>query len=282
VTRRGRSSLVACAAVFGSVFACASASAAAPLHVVTSFSPASTVLYGDPVTARVEVDYDPATVDPATIRVSPTFTPYVVTSSPVVARPRRGVLTVSFPLLCVTEGCLPTNGSRRLALRPVTVSASSGSSPVRATAVWPALQVRSRLTASDLSGKVVFRVPARPPAPGYRVAPGKLAALLIAAAVVCGLAGLLLVLRGLTRHRRGASSRTRSRLELAIAYVRDSTGRSPADRRRALSLLSEAMENGEGDLAAMAAETAWAEAPPTPPAAASLADRAAGRLEDRP
>jgi hypothetical protein len=59
-----------------------------------------------------------------------------------------------------------------------------------------------------------------------------------------------------------------------VAYVRDSTRRSASDRRRALALLSEAVDEGEPDLAATAAETAWGKPSPTPGHAEALADRA--------
>ena len=73
-----------------------------------------------------------------------------------------------------------------------------------------------------------------------------------------------------------------SRLELAIAYLRDSTRRSGADRRRALSLLAETTDELEPDLAQTAAEAAWSRPSPSPVGATELADRASrvGRAEE--
>src|SRR5262249_29842984 len=270
---------IAAAAALGVAFAGTPRAATAPLAVAASLEPAS-VHYGDPVSARIEVHYDPAAVDPSTIRGRPNLTAYAVTSGPVPARPRAGVLALTYSLLCVTEGCLPTKGPRLLRFSPVIVTGATGTGTLRATAAWPSLRVSSRLTASDLAGKVRFRSPSRPPAPAYRVSPGGLSAALIAAAAVCGLVAVVLVLRELVRHRRRSHARVPSRLELAIVYVRDSTRRSDADRRRALSFLSEAVEGGETDLAAVAADTAWAKTPPTPPNAAAPADRAARVPQD--
>jgi hypothetical protein len=241
-----------------------------PLRVVTKLAPAS-VKYGDPVTATVEVDFDPATIAPADIHVQPSFIPYVATSRPIVRTVGRGALTYTYTLLCVTEGCLPTKGQKLLRLEPVTATVSGGA---KALGRWPTLQISSRLTPRDLSGPVRFRSPSTPPAPSYRIAPGRLAGALIAAAVVWVLAALGLLATRLARRRgRGAEPRLTS-LELAIAYVRDSAQRSGSDRRRALSLLAEATDEGEHDLSIDADESAWSRRSPTPVAAAELADRA--------
>jgi hypothetical protein len=277
--RRGR---------YGAIFACAGAAivlvgpgtraeaaTAPPLRVQTSLTP-STSKFGDPVTARVEVDYAPGAVDPSTIHIIPDFIPYVASANPVVSRPRDGVVVVTYPLLCVTEGCLPVKGPRHVRFRPVVVSAQQNKSTVRATAAWRPIRVVSRMTPSILSGGVHFRTPAQPPPPDYRVAPGALSAALVAVALLCTVGAVGLAARWVRRrsHHRAEGSRL-SRLELAVAYLRDSTRRSASDRRRALALLSEAVDEGEPELAATAAETAWRKTSPTPRHADALADRAA-------
>ena len=254
----------------------AGSAAGAPLRVVASLDPGA-VLYGDPVTAEVEVDYEPQTVEPASIRVQPSFIPYVVSSAPVVQHVRAGVVRFRYSLLCVTDGCLPTKGPRLLQLERVTVTGLAGTRTVTAAASWPTLRISSRLAASDVSGGVRFRNPATPPSPEYRVAPGPLSAGLIAAAALCVLVGTALAGRELARLFPRSRTRRLSPLELAIAYVRDSARRSDSDRRRALELLAEAVGNqGEPAAAAAAAETAWSKPPPTPAGATELADRAAG------
>jgi hypothetical protein len=229
------------------------------------------VQYGDPVTATVEVDYDPASVDPGAIRVEPSFIPYVAISRPVVRALRRGAVSYTYTLLCVTDGCLPTRGERLVRLEPLAVTAGASS----ASGSWPVLRVSSRLNARDLSGPVRFRSPSVPPAPRYRIGPGALAGAMIAAAAVCVLAAIALLAAGLRRPARTrASTSGPSRLDLAIAYARDSARRSPSDRRRALSLLAEATDRGEGAVSVDAAESAWSRPSPTAVAATELADRA--------
>ena len=244
--------------------------------VVTSLSPGA-VFYGDPVTADVEVDYEPQTVEPSSIRVQPSFIPYVVSSAPVVQHVRAGVVRFRYSLLCVTDGCLPTKGPRLLKLERVTVTGLAGNRTVTAAASWPTLRISSRLAASDLSGQVRFRNPATPPSPEYRLAPGPLSAGLIAAAALCALVAAALVGRELARRSSSERAHRLSPLELAIAYLRDSARRTDPDRRRALELLAEVVgDQGEPAVAAAAAETAWSKPPPTPGGATELADRAAG------
>jgi hypothetical protein len=251
-------------------------SAGTPLRVVASLHPAG-VLYGDPVTAEVEVEYEPQTIEPASIRVQPSFMPYVATAAPVVQQVRAGVVRYRYSLLCVTDGCLPAKGSRVVQLERVTVSGLAGARAVTAAGSWPTLRVSSRLAGSDLSGRIHFRNSTTPPNPAYRLAPGPLSGGLIGAAVLCVLFALALVGRGLARRSSRSRERRLSPLELAIEYVRDSAGRNNPDRRRALELLAEAVDaGGEPTLAAAAAERAWAKPPPTPAVAAELADRASG------
>ncbi len=190
---------------------------------------------------------------------------------------RAGVVRFRYSLLCVTAGCLPTKGARILRLERVTVTVLADSSAVSAAASWPTLRISSRLGASDLSGQIRFRNPTTPPSPAYRVAPGPLSAGLIAAAALCALVAAALAGRELAGLFPRAGARRLTSLELAIAYVRDSTKRTDPDRRRALELLAEAVDgDGEPTLAAAAAERAWSAPPPTPAGATELADRAAG------
>ncbi len=262
--------------------ACAWAAAAAaapappPLRIVTSLEPRA-VAFGDPLTATVEVDFDPRTVEGSSIAVRPSFAPYELTAAPVVQRPRAGVLRVRYSLLCVTSGCLPTGRVLTLRLARVEVAALAGRRTLTVGSSWPPLRVSSRLSPADLRGQLRFRSPARPPRVDYRLAPGPLAAGLLAAAGVALVAALLLAGRGLARRSRRPGVRALSPLELAIAFVRDSAGRSTPDRRRALALLAEtAGRQGEPVLADDAADAAWSEPSPTPAGAFELAERAAG------
>src|SRR5438067_1448269 len=165
------------------------------------------VQYGDPVVADVEVDYDPSTVEPSSIRVQPRFTPYVAGAAPVVQHLHGGAVRFRYSLLCVTDGCLPGNGPRLLQLRPVTATGLAGTRTVTATARWPALRISSRLAPADRTGRVRFHHPATPPAVHYRLAPGALAGGLIALAALSALAAVALAGRELARRSRTARRR---------------------------------------------------------------------------
>jgi hypothetical protein len=253
----------------------------APLQLTATLQPEAT-LFGDPVTADVEVEFDPGKVDASSIRVLPSFVPYSSTSAPVVQRLGSGSMRFRYTLLCVTDDCLPGKRPRVLRLAPVEVTALEDGRSVKASAPWPALRVASRLAASDRSGPIEFRTPDGPPSPAYRARPGLLAAGLIAAAALSALAAVAFAARGLARRSSRAPASRLSPLALAIAYVRDSARRTESDRRRALGALAEAVDDlGEPRLADSAAETAWSERPPTPAGAAELADRAAAAGRDR-
>jgi len=268
---RTRAAVAVCIAAFAAAGA-AAARIGTPLHVTTALQQQS-VRFGDRVTADVMVDYDADTVDSATIRVQPRFAPYAPASPPVVEQVRRGILRYRYALLCLNEGCLPAGARRVLRLPRVTVSAVASGRTVSATANRPAVTIVSGLTAAQRDGRIRFHFPSSPPSVRYAVAPGALAAALIAVAALAGAAGAALVARELLRHRARARTRRLSPLELAIAYVRDSTRRAETDRRRALELLSEA---AGGEVAREAADRAWSRPPPTPAGAAELADRAGG------
>jgi hypothetical protein len=249
----------------------------APRLAVRTSLERSAVLYGDPLAAEVDVDYDTRGIASGGIRVQPDFLPYVATSAPEIRQARTGhtaVLRYRYSLLCVAEGCLPTNGPRQVKLKPVKVTGVSGNQTVTSSAQWPLVVVASRLSQSDRSGPIHFRHSAAPPAPEFAVAPGPLAYGLIGAAGLFTLAAAALVGRELARLRGRVRARKLTSLELALSYARDSALRpDPGDRRKALELLAEAVEGGgEPALARSAAETAWSQEPPTPARTVELAD----------
>ncbi len=272
----------AATAALGFLWLCAPPAAApartpavSPLAVVTSRAPGS-IAFGDPVTAVLEIHYA-ATIALSSLRVAPSFDPFVQRSQPAVQLVHAGLVRVRYSLLCLTDACLSTHGARPVPLGSVTVTGRARSRAVSVVGRWPGVRVSSRLAPSALSGKVRFRVPAALPSPGYRITPGKLEIVLIVAAVLCGAAALVLVRPSLKRVRgRALRESNLSALELAIAYVRDSRTRPDPERRRALELLSETVENGgvDPDLAAASAQGAWSKRAPTPEDATAFADRA--------
>jgi hypothetical protein len=254
---------------------------ALPLAVRTAVTPAA-ILFGDPVTAQVSVDLDPAAVAAGSVRVEPGFEPFVVAAPPTISRAwsgREETLRYTYALQCTTDACLPTKAATPIRLPPVVVTAEVGGRPTSLTQAWPAVAVASRLQQTKTaSAGSDFAVAPLPP-PTFAVAPTTLADVLVLLAVLLAAGSSVLLWRELGAALRRRERRDeRTRLEAAVAYVRDAAGRREAgDRRKALELLAEALaEDGQPGLAESAQRLAWAEPPPTPAGTLELAEAAEG------
>ena len=251
-----------------------------PLAARTALEP-NPLRYGDPLVAEVDVVFDPHAVAQGSITLKPDFAPFVQTSPPSVSRTtaaNAATLRYRYTLLCLTDACLPTKHARRVRFAPVKVTGTDGKRTLTVTASWPPAVVSTRLAPSDVSGSIRFRNDRTLPPPVFAVAPGPLAGGLIAVAALCTLAAALLIGRALLRARSRAREIRLTPLELALVYTRDSAQRpDPADRRKALDMLAEAVgHSGEPELARVATETAWVEDPPSPARAIELADEVEG------
>jgi len=252
-----------------------------PLAVKTTLTPRP-VFFGDPVTADVDVQIDKGAVDPASVRVSPAFDPFVPTGAPQVRENRVGrreTIRYRYTLQCLSDTCLPQRKDPLvIQLPPVAVTAAGGGRALRTTATWPVTAILSRLQKKDLgSYQPHFRRPAAVPPPRYAISPSRTADVLTAIGAVLALVALGVLageLARLLQRRRLAKAVRRTPLEEAVAYTRDAASRpDPADRRKALELLARTLES-EGDpaLADATADVAWSEEAPTPEQALELAN----------
>jgi hypothetical protein len=240
------------------------------------------ILYGDQVTAQVSVDLDPAVVAAGSLRVEPGFEPFEAAAPPTVTRVGSGreeTVSYTYALQCTTDVCLPTKPATPVRFPPVLVTAEVGGKPMSLTQAWPAVVVASRLQQTKTaSASGDFAAGALPP-PAFAVRPTTLADVLVLLAVLLAAGCFVLVWRelrvGLRRRERRDE---RTRLEAAVAFVRDAARRREAgDRRKALELLAEALaEDGQPGLAESAQHLAWAEPPPTPERTLELAEAAEG------
>lgn len=165
---------------------------------------------------------------------TPSFAPFAVVG-------RRGD---EYLLQCLDPSCLPGRkprvlsiGGHRLVIAP-RVSASQVGSPERS-----------------------FRRPTTPPPPSYRVRPSVLRALLLVGAAALAVLGVVLAWPFVRRLHRDRLD-TRTPLERALAFVRASLSRGPADRRRALDLLARTVEPGAAGSEALS--LAWSKPDPDP------------------
>ena len=97
-----------------------------PVRASAALSPAA-ALFGDTVTARVQLDTDTRFVDPSSVRVKGSFAPYREVSRPLVRRQRVGsteeiVWTTS--LRCLGSACVAHKRGKRFAFAPATVTYS--------------------------------------------------------------------------------------------------------------------------------------------------------------
>ncbi|MGZ8694947.1 MAG: hypothetical protein ACXWYS_05855 [Gaiellaceae bacterium] len=244
---------------------------AAPLAVRTTLSPAP-ARFGDVVAATVAVHADPS-VDPGSIVVRPGLAPYAVLGD--AARSSSGdTVTFRYELACLVEACVPP---RTVRLAPARVAArlESGDS-AEARAAWPRLRVVPRVPAAALDRTPLgWQQQLAPAAPSYRMRPGVLAAVLTAGAALLVGAAAWAVAAELRRRRRALElADPRRPLERALALLRESVGRPPVDRRKALSLVSREVP-GHERLERAATELAWSRRAPE----ADRVDELAGALE---
>jgi hypothetical protein len=244
--------------------------AAAPLKARAGFADA-TVQFGELIHTRISVVVD-GSVRSGSVRIVDDPAPLTTVSLPHASR-TGDVIEVTRDAICLASSCVSGTGSTTPKLAPATVTATlkSGRS-VRVVVAWPELTVRGRVTGGDLMhAQPPFRASLLPPAPTYRTAPGPLAWLFDAAALVLALAAAALVL---VQVRRWDRSRGRAapadELARALRLAREAEGRPAPDRRRAAGLLARLLGARDAALARSASDLAWAQPQPEPEALESL------------
>jgi hypothetical protein len=228
-----------------------------------------THMFGDPVTARLDLVFSRIFVPVESVHVKAAFTPYVLGSS-TRTRTDHGKttrLTYVYRLTCLRQACLPAD-ERTTKLPPAVVSYSipGFGGPSHSNVNWPSVTVAARLGPADRE-RPEFRAVLRPlPAATYRIRPTVLAALSLAGALVLVLVAAALLVPALPRSlglRRPSWLRRRTRprtaLEQALARLRAAAGANGAgDERRALEQLAvELAVSGETGLAGDARRLAW-------------------------
>lgn len=243
---------------------------AAPVEARAGFDDA-TVQFGDRIHTRVSVVVD-GSVRAGSVRIVDDPAPLTTVS---LARTSRvgDVIEVTRDAVCLTSACVSDSGSTTPKLAPAIVSAKlKDGRAIHVVVHWPELTVRGRVTGGDLGrSQPPFRASLLPPAPTYRTAPGTLAWLLDAAAIVLGLGAVALVILQVRRwaRRRGRAVST-DELERALRLAREAERRPPPDRRRAAGLLARLLGERDDSLAESARNLAWAKPQPEPEALESL------------
>jgi hypothetical protein len=237
----------------------------APVAVATSFDP-PIAEFGDRVLARVIIALNPRLVRPQTLQFSDDLAPLTQLGPAHTSSSTRGSLelvTVAIPVSCLSASCVARSGLVRVGLPLVRASVmETGGRTARASAPWPTLAVRGRVSAADLAANSPpFEANASPPAATYRIAPGTLATLLDVLAALCALCAIGLA--GWQAHLRVARRPPQpAALERALRLTREAERRPAPDRRRALALLGRAL--GRDQQSGAARKLAWSEPVPEP------------------
>jgi hypothetical protein len=247
------------------------------------------VYFADAVTVYVDVSYDPALVDPSSLRLQTRFAPWDQIGPEHVAAAENGTLgrrSWRFTLACLSLGCLPRGTSlQRFHLPAVTLTGTARTGAfftVRRN--WPVIKLAGRFRPAQTTGlRPVFRLNSAVPAATYRVAPAPLALALALFGALILVAGLAVGAFELVRWRAGRRGVVAvPPLVRAVELLRQAKSREPADRRRAASLLARTLPRDDNGLASSAAEVAWSPADPAPERLEELARAAETRLaEDR-
>jgi hypothetical protein len=242
-------------------------------------------LFGDALTARVDVLLDRSFVRPESVRVEQNFAPFQVQGA--VRREREDLgdtthLEYVFRLDCLRpEPCLPEEEGRTFELPEVRVSYVITEIGERSTTrvAIPVLTGTSRLLGANLSNPTFRADPRALPDPTYRVSPTLLAVGALGLAGLLVLAALVLIvplvpLGFVQRWRAARRARRRTDLERALAHLRATAPEGESvDVRPALERLASELGRVESDdLAVQTRRLAWSEPPPVEDDIGGLSD----------
>ena len=265
------------------------------LEASATFSP-RIVLFGDTLTARVDVMVDRRALDPARVRVGWDPTPWRFVRPP--ARTVESVgetahVRLSYVLRCLAGECAPARDTEQVTFPAARVLSpgAAGAGPLEDEVEWPSLLVHSRVGEVDAGQRDVLASPWRAdlvslPAVSYRLAPGLAIGVLVALAALLFGAAALVTYRAWPRKEPEPEPEpppppVASPLEQALALLESSVAVNGSEsRRRALELVADEVERvGDGDLATAARALAWSPHDPDVPVTRELASRLRERLE---
>lgn len=258
------------------------------------FSP-SNALFGDTVTATVEVTVDDSRIDPGSVRVRTDFSPWRAVVPPQSMRRDAGgttYLRTAYVLRCLDRSCAPTSENdvvqeflpaRVIYTTRGTEAASNDSGVLEMQ--WPVLAVSPRYATSAGQGPASssrWRMDILSlPAVSYGLRPGLLLVLVLGAAIVFALLGWMLARMAFPRttpdvEDQGPPEPVLTPLERALVLLEDPTRVNGAgDQRRALEFVAlELVARGDLGLAEAARALAWSEPVPETELTSGLAARA--------
>jgi hypothetical protein len=235
------------------------------------------VLFGDPVRARVDVVVDREKIDPEGVELDTQFSPFIVQRE---RREREDFerwtrLVYTFDLDCLETACVPDTFEKPIQFPQVIVRAEGAE---QAEVEWPLFLISARVreTGAAAANAQEWRAAPVVAAPTYRLNPTLMLVLLVAAALVLlavAAPALAVGLRGMSLKRR----RRLTALERALAVLEHA--HAAEEQRLALDRLADELRaTGAGDLAVSARRLAWAEDAPGAQRTAELSADVRGLL----
>ena len=261
------------------------------VSTAASFEPRAH-LFGEPVTARLDVVFDSTRIEPDSVKATPRFDPYTIASRSESRETFGGTTRVrtEYVLECLTRRCLaPKSGFLKVPRTRLEYKPRALRDPQIASIDWPAVRTASRIGVDDLEGLELLADVRDVPPVSYRVAPSTVTSIGYGLAVLLGIAGLLLLSRALALSTVVSSALARRRarlspLQRALNLVRRSTERGErADSRRALERLAvELRQTEEPDLARVATRLAWRRSDPSGSTVEPLSDEVERVIAEEP
>jgi hypothetical protein len=267
-----------------------------PIAATATFAPRS-VLFGDTLTARLDVVVDKTVVDADEVELDASFGQWRPAGEPRASRIDSGdnaYLRTTYTLRCLTRLCVPVRETEQIDFEPAQVSYAAlvGERTQRLTVdvPWPTLVVHSRIGADD-DRRDVLASPWRAdlvtlPLLSYRVSPGLLALVLLAGGLALLAVAGVLVYRAIPDRKPPPEPEPEpvpvaTLLEQALAFLEAPTSSNGApERRRALELVADEVESwGDTKLATTARSLAWSEHAPESETTKAFAAELRSRME---
>jgi hypothetical protein len=267
-----------------------------PVAATGTLTPRIT-LFGDMLTARVDVVVDKEIVDPAGVSLAWSPAPWAHVRAPVRSRhDSAGVtyLRTTYFLRCLTRPCVPVRETEQIDLTParVTYAAAVGEGIRRLSVdvTWPTLLVHSRIGQTEdrrdaLAAPWRAELVALPPL-SYSVPPALVLVLLLAGGATLLVIAGVLVYRAIPERQPPPEPEPEpvpvaTLLEQALAFLEAPASANGApERRRALELVADEVDGwGEPDLARTARALAWSEHEPESEITIAFAATLRSRME---
>ena len=258
-------------------------------------------LFGERITADVDVLVNRKLVDPKALRVQTRFFPYAFVTAPRRTETDDGSIAdvrYRYLLDCNTLRCLTGGLQRKIVFAPVRIAYRDRAGRARSRSLrWTPIREVSRVGNDQIrpatATQARFSLPQNPllqfpasvvaPSPSYRVSPLALGLVLLGLAVGVLVAAFVVArpLLPLVRRKRDATGPELSPLERALVAVEDAARREAggAEHREALALLARELRRTQlPDLVRAARKLAWSEQAPSASASRELVAevRAAG------